>query len=135
MGDGDIIEVRSGSGLLDARALWASIVGPQRLALGARKVARLVNTTPVEIYKNLGASKAYAFVGVALPFNTVANPLNVVFGRDDSQLGFNSGLPVQLTPNQINFNFTQLLLPGEQLFAQILGAVADQNVVVSVALF
>ena len=80
-------------------------------------------------------SDAYVLVGVALPFNAPVKPLHIVFGKED-QLGFNSGLPVLLTDNQINWNFTQLLMPGEQLFAQIMdAAVAQQNVVVASAMF
>lgn len=130
------LEVDEGVGLLGARALWASIVGPQRLAMSPRKAVKLVNGEPAEIYKSLGASRGYVLVGVALPFNAPVNPLTIVFSRDDSALGFNQGLPVKLTDNQVNWNFTQLLLPGEQLFAQIMGAVVtEQNVVVSAAIF
>ncbi len=134
--DGGIkITMQSGQGLLDARALWASIVGPQRLAMAPRKTVALLNDTTAEIAKNLGASDAYVLVGVSLPFNAPTNPLAVVFGKEE-QLGFNTGLPVLLTDNQINFTFTQLLLPGEQLFAQIMDpAVARQNAVVSTVMF
>ena len=135
MGNKFEITLDSGAGLLDARALWASIVGPQRLAMSQKKPVSLRNDTTVEIYKNLGASNAYVLVGVALPFNAPVKPLHIVFGKED-QLGFNSGLPVLLTDNQLNWNFTQLLMPGEQLFAQIMdAAVAQQNVVVASAMF
>lgn len=129
------ITMDSGAGLLDARAMWAAFVGPQRLAMGARKPVTLRNDKTSEIFKNLGASEAYVFIGVSLPFNAPTNPLSVVFGKDE-QLGFNTGLPVQLTNNQVNYTFTQLLLPGEQLFAQIMDpAVTQQNVVVAAAMF
>lgn len=129
-----IFELDGGRGLLSARAIWASVVGPQRLAMAARKPVVLTNTAPSQIYKSLGASDGYVLIGVALPFNAVPNPLTVVFGTDD-QLGFNTGLPVRLTDNQLNWAFTQLLLPGEQLFAQIMGATLKQNVVVAAAIF
>lgn len=130
------LETDPGAGLLNARALWASIVGPQRLAMAARKVVKLTNTEAKEIYKSLGASDGFVLVGVALPFNASANPLEVVFGTDD-QLGFNTGWPVRLTDSgQGSFLYTQLLLPGEQLFAQIMGkATLEQNVVVAAAIF
>ena len=130
------VELDPGTGLLSFRALWASIVGPHRLAMAARKVVTLNNTSAAEIYKSLGASKGYVLVGVALPYNANTNPLQVVFGTDD-QLGFNTGLPVRMIDSMLpNFAFTQLLLPGEQLFAQIMDVnVAEQNVVVAAAIF
>jgi hypothetical protein len=133
-GGGVKIEMVSGKGLLDARALWASIVGPQRLAMAQKTVAKLTNTNAVEISKNLGASNAYVFIGVGLPFPAPMATLNVVFGRDE-QLGFNSGYPQLLTKSPVNFAFTQLLQPGEQLFCQITDAVAQQNVVVAAVMF
>ena len=128
------IELVSGKGLLDARALWASVVGPQRLAMAQKTVARLTNTNAVEIFKGLGASDAYVFVGVGLPFSASMATLNVVFGRDES-LGTNSGYPQILTKSVVNFAFTQLVLPGEQLFCQITDAVAQQNAVVAAVMF
>jgi hypothetical protein len=130
------LETDQGAGLLSGRALWASLVGPQRLAMAARKVVGLNNSQAKEIYKSLGASGGYVLVGVALPYNAPVNPLSVVFGTDD-QLGFNTGWPVRLTDtSQGQFLFTQLLQPGEQLFCQIMDtAVAEQNVVVSAAIF
>lgn len=132
-----ILELDAGRGLLSARAIWASVVGPQRLAMSPRKAVKLTNTEGAEIYKALGAANGYVLVGVALPFNASPNPLTVVFGRDQ-ELGFNQGLPVRLTDNQLNWAFTQLLLPGEQLFAQIMtnpGPPIFQNVVVAAAIF
>jgi hypothetical protein len=129
------ITLESGAGLLDARALWASIVGPQRLAMARRTPVTLRNNETASIYKNLGGSDVYVLVGVALPFPAPTKPLAVAFGYED-QIGFNTGLPVLLTDSQVNFTFTQLLMPGEQLFAQIMNpAVAQQNVVVATAMF
>jgi hypothetical protein len=129
------IEMDSGVGLLDARAIWASIVGPQRLAMAQRTSVKLSSTETREVFKGLGAANAYVMVGVGLPFNAPVNPLQVVFGKDD-QLGFNTGLPIRLTDSVTNFTFTQLLLPGEQLFAQIMDmAVAEQNIIVAAAMF
>lgn len=131
-----VIETKPGLGLLSAEAYWASVVGPQRLAMAARKPVPLNNTAGTEIYKVLGASNGYVLVGVALPFN-FPNPLQVAFGTDE-QLGFNTGWPFTLIGNQNAhiFQFTQLLLPGEQLFAQIMDpAVPKQNVVVAAAIF
>jgi hypothetical protein len=136
--DGDRIKrivMDSGEGLLDARAIWASIVGPQRLAMAQRVSVKLSSTETREVLKSLGRANAYVMVGVGLPFNAPVNPLQVVFGKDD-QLGFNTGLPIRLTDSVTNFTFTQLLLPGEQLYAQIMDiAVAEQNIIVASAMF
>jgi hypothetical protein len=139
-GDGPMIEVFSGRGLLDARALWASIVGPQRLAMAQRSVARLSAENPALIHKNLGAADSYAFVGVALPARSPMVTLGAIFGRDNS-LGDNTGAPSILTRHMGGgglavTGFMQLLLPGEQLYAQMSDpAIAPgtiQNVVVAV---
>lgn len=136
--DGDRIKrisLDSGAGLLDARAIWAAIVGPQRLAMSQRTSVRLSSTETREVFKSLGAANAYVLVGVGLPFNAPVNPLQVVFGKDD-QLGSNTGLPIRLTDSVVSFSFTQLLLPGEQLYAQIMDiAVAEQNIIVASAMF
>lgn len=129
------IEIDSGVGLLDARAIWASVVGPQRLAMAQRVTVRLSSLETREVFKSLGAADAYVLVGIGLPFNAPVNPLAIVFGKEE-QLGFNTGLPIQLTDSFSNFAFTQLLLPGEQLFAQIMDtAVVEQNIVVASAVF
>lgn len=131
------ITLESGAGLLDARALWASVVGPQRLAMAARKAVTLLNTEAVEVYKNLGASDAYVLVGIALPAEPGGlSSLQVILGKED-QLGFNAGWPVLVFPTgQPVYQVSQLLLPGEQLFAQIADpAVAQQNIVVAAVTF
>ena len=130
------ITLESGNGLLDARALWASIIGPNRLAMAQRTAVTLQRAVAVEVAKNLGASDAYIYVGVALPQNAPVNPLQVVFSRDDST-GRNTGLPAHLV-DRVNqtFSFMQLLAPGEQLFAQITDAnVEEANVVVATVVF
>ena len=138
--DGDrkelVATILSGRGLLDIRALWAAIVGPQRLAISQRTTVGLRNDSPIEISKNLGVSNCYLLIGVATPHNLPA--LNVVFGREDQGLGQNTGWPITLLPASQGsmFQFTQLIAPGEQLFAQIMDpAVPQQNVVVAAAVF
>ena len=130
-----LIEVLHGNGMLSLRAYWASVVGPQRLAMATRRVIELTTSDTARIYGNLGTADAYVFVGVSLPFNAPVNPLTVVFAKED-KTGFNTGLPVRLTDNQVNYGFTQLLLPGEELFCQIMGGnIEKQNVVVATAVF
>lgn len=138
-----ILDEDQGYGVLSARALWASLVGPQRLAMVPRKPVMLRSDQAVEVYKNLGVSDGYVLVGVALPIGLGVNPLSslpVIFGREDT-LGNNTGWPVTLIDspdglNKVNFSFTQLLMPGEQLFAQITDPLVSQyNVVVASAIF
>ena len=130
-----LIEILHGDGMLSLRAYWASVVGPQRLAMAARKIVKLKASDTAQIYGGPGSANAYVLVGVALPFNAQVNPLPVVFARED-KTGFNTGLPVRLTDNQVNYGFTQLLCPGEELFCQIMdGNITEQNVVVAMAVF
>lgn len=130
------IEVVSGQGLLDARAMFASIVGPNRLAMAPRTTVTLKLSEGTLIAKNLGAADAYVLVGVGLPSNAAVNPLTTIFSKDP-EMGFNNGLPVRLTDHvSTDFSILQLLLPGEALYAQITNAaVATQNVVVSTVQF
>jgi hypothetical protein len=103
--------------------------------MSQRTSVRLSSTQTREVFKSLGAANAYVLVGVGLPFDAPVNPLQVVFGKDD-QLGSNTGLPIRLTDSVVSFSFTQLLLPGEQLYAQIMDmAVAEQNIIVASAMF
>lgn len=130
------IKIRSGAGLLDMRAIYASIVGPGRLAMTQRNMVAMRNDESVQIAKNLGAADAYVFVGVALPQNSATNPLLVLFSKDEV-LGFSTALPARLT-DQVNhsFSFMQLLLPGEQLYGQIVsGGPVTQHVVVASVVF
>jgi len=131
------IQLNSGSGLLDARALWACLVGPQRLAMAQSAVVTLLRDRAVEVANNLGAAECYVFIGVGLPQNAAVNPLQVVFSREEST-GRNTGLPSRLIDqvNGFSFSFTQLLLPGEQIFGQITDAAVErQNIVVVKAVF
>ena len=112
-----------GAGLLSAKAIWASIVGPQRLAMSKRVSLQLTNTETRLVYKNLGAADAYVFVGVALPADYTGAPLVTAFSRDD-EIGVNTGMPAIITPHMgggglAPSGFMQMLMPGEQLYARI----------------
>ncbi len=134
------LETFSGEGLASLRALWASIVGPHRLAIARSKSVQLRQDAPAEIYKNMGAADGYVMVGVALPVNAPTNPLSVVFGDNGDMLGINASAPYILTSQMGGggfgpSGFMQLLLPGEQLYAQIvdtgIAAGTTQRVVVA----
>jgi hypothetical protein len=114
------------------------MVGPYRLAMAQKRTVILSNSRGVKVGDNIGAADAYAFVGVVLPAD--APPLlPIAFSKDDT-IGASSGFPMILQPGGTfgQFGggvFTQLLLPGEQLFAQILGAVAEQRVLTAMVQF
>lgn len=107
----------SGQGLLDARAIWASIVGPQRFAMGAKRTFVLKSTETLKIGDNIAVAGVYVLIGVQAVDQ--ANNLIGLFSKDDN-IGQGSGFPVVLAgPGFSATPFTQLLLPGEQLFAQL----------------
>jgi hypothetical protein len=134
------LEFSSGRGLLDARAVWASVAGPHRLALTLTHSVEMRTDRAVQIIKNLGAADAYVFAGVALPFDAPLVPLPVFFGGSE-QLGKNAGSPYLLTPQMGGggfgvSGFMQLVLPGEQLYGQLApGGPLTQRVVVAEVVF
>lgn len=140
MDSGKILQLLSGKGLLEARAIWAALVGPHRLALARSKAVTLSTTQAVEIYKNLAAADAVVFVGVSLPAGA-AGPIPVFFNAS-GEGGRNTGTPAALVSQMIggtfiNEGFTQILLPGDQLFGQLdpSAPAATQQVVVSAVVF
>jgi hypothetical protein len=111
----------TGKGLLDARALWASIVGQQRLAMGAKQSFVVKANQSVKIGDNIGAADAYVLLGVAGTETTPGTPTFVLFSKDDI-IGEGSGIPYMFGifgASPAPPPFTQLLLPGEQLFVQL----------------
>ncbi len=129
----------SGKGLLDFRALWASVVGPSRLAMARTSPFTLQRARSIKVASNIGAADAYMFIGVALPTNAPTNPLTVIFSKNPDA-GSNAGVPVQLVDSmgRDGQGFMQLLLPGEEMFAQITApapAPAAQRVIVAQVIF
>jgi len=129
-----------GRGLLSARALWASIVGPQRLAMTEQISKLLLPEQPVELFSNIGAADAYVFIGVCLPVNSLLATVSVLLSRGDV-LGFNTAAPFLLNrvmgSGQVA-GFMQLLQPGEQIYGQVVDpavGVAGQRVVVAAVTF
>jgi hypothetical protein len=124
------LDLDRGQGLLGARALWAGVVGPSRLAMAKGSSLQLGRDRPTEIAKNLGAADAVMFVGVslAMPDDTQTavqfQQAGALFGGDN-QLGRNASMPTILLPSmpgyQFAFGFTQILMPGEQLYGQLSG--------------
>ena len=135
-------EIGSGAGLLDARALWASIVGQQRLAMGAKQSFVVKADRSIKIGENIGAADAYVLLGVTLADLTPGIPTFVLFSKDDI-IGEGSGIPYMFGifgAAALPPPFTQLLLPGEQLFVQLAAAsgifgVTEARLVVSQVTF
>lgn len=118
------IALAPGKGLLDARALWASVVGPHRLAMAKGSSVPLTNSRPEEIARNMGSAGALMFVGVSLPGATPAPAaVSILFSKQEA-LGANASAPFNVNGQMGGggfgpTGFMQLLLPGEQLFAQV----------------
>jgi hypothetical protein len=126
------LDTDRGQGLLGARALWAGVVGPQRLAMARGSTVRLRRGVTVEVARNMGAADAVMFVGVSLQgtddsvfFSDIAS---VLFGREN-QLGVNSSYPTVLVQSMSNYAFfyglTQILMPDEQLFGQLVSGLIN----------
>jgi len=118
------IEFSSGQGLLDARALWASVVGPHRLAMAKGTSLRLRNDRVTEVARNIGAAKVFMFVGVSLRGeNPAPAAVEVLFSKQEA-LGNNTSAPFNVNGQMgggafAPSGFMQLLLPDEQLFAVV----------------
>jgi hypothetical protein len=132
------LELDAGEGLLSARALWAAIVGPHRLAMATGTSKTLFTSKSTEVAKNIGAANVYVFVGISLPPGAEVSPLTVYLSREPD-LGKNASATYLLNGQMGGggfgpSGFMQLLGPGEQLFAKIaedLGAPETQKIVVS----
>ena len=142
LGPGFDFKSDQGRGLLDARALWAAQVGPQRLAMARTASVVVTAADSVKITKNLGASDAYVFVGVSLPATSPAPFISMWLSREEA-LGDNSSAPFLITTQMgahggvgVIGGFTQLLQPGEDLYAQLVtGGPVRQRVVVAAVVF
>jgi len=92
---------------------------------------------PTQIHQNLGAAKAVVFLAAALPVDAGVATLSVVWGRDES-LGTNQGAPYVLN-GQLGgggygpTGFMQILLPGEDIYVQIVGVGSPPRAPITVA--
>jgi hypothetical protein len=89
----------------------------------------LKTTESAKISENIAAAKVYMFVGVVFPL-VQDIPLTALFSKD-SEMGTGSAIAAQLQPagqfgSAIGI-FTQLLLPGEQLYGRLSGLVENQT--------
>lgn len=102
-----------GEGNLQLAALIASIVGPYRVAHGAKHAVVLEPDEPKRVSSNSPASRHCLFVALYLPMSRTG-PLFLTVGQEDTP-GDSAGIPVALQPEL--GHFSAVLLPGEQLYA------------------
>jgi hypothetical protein len=123
------IQLFSGRGNLDARALWASIVGRYRLAHGEKSFKQLsLAKGSIQVARNIGSAGVYQLVGISLPAGAPVDPVPVVFSSQ-SITGTNTGIPVRLTaamgqqdvggPVVGGGSYMAVLQPGDELYAVI----------------
>lgn len=127
-----LFEIDPGAGNLRMDLFFASIIGPARVAHGAKKVFALPQGQGKAIATNTGAGGALpvCFVRVYLAANQTG-PVPVLFGTSET-LG-TSSIPVNLigtgaAGQEVSRYFDATLLPGEELYAT-----ASANVSVVVA--
>jgi hypothetical protein len=114
-----IIDTIPGMGNLDARMLWAAVVGPMRVCHGTDKTLNLAANTPVQVASNPAPSDRVMFVGVSLPIGA-AGPAPLVFSRTSDVLGA-ANVPAVLEPRigaPAGISFQAVLAPGEELYVQ-----------------
>ena len=114
------VRTEPGEGNLSAKAYFASIVGPRRVALGSRKKITLTPDTPVRLVGNTGIKGKFGeacFVSVTLvPDQTAAL---ILFGSDENPSDDNGVPEVLSTAATGVLRFQAVLNAGEQLFAAL----------------
>lgn len=117
-----VFEIWPGAGNLRLDVLFASYIGPVRVAHGAKAVVKLTGGTAKRIVGTTGASgsDSVSFVRVYLASNQLG-PVSILFGTSET-LG-SSSIPVNLTGTvavgqEASRFFDAILLPGEELYAQ-----------------
>jgi len=136
-----LIEMLSGVGNLDARALWSAVVGRYRLAHGDKKPYTVTQNQPIRVANNIAKYGVFMFVGISLPAGAPNNPLSILFSQDE-RIGSNTAIPVRLTdamggpdvgaPAVGGGAFYAVLQPGDSLYSQLPpGAVTSANILVT----
>lgn len=113
------LKVKPGEGNLQLGAIFAAIAGPYRVAHGIKKAINLTADQTAKVSVMSPASRHCRYVALFLPSNN-AGPVTILVGME-SQLGSNSGVPVQLLPRvgpSAGVSYSAVLLPGNELFAQ-----------------
>jgi hypothetical protein len=111
------VTTEPGSGNLSAKPYFASLVGPRRVAAGARKSFTLNNEGSVQLVSNTGTGKGVCFVSVTLVPGIA--PTLVLFGSNETPSD-SDGIPEVLSTASTGvLRFQAVLNPGEMLFASL----------------
>lgn len=119
-----------GEGNLNLRAYVAALVGPRRIAHGRRTVYQLNATNGQLLVKHPGRGVECFYVEVWLPQQT-AGVVNVLFSADQDAIGETGDL-VQLFNGPPPKRYSAVILPGENLYAQLATVPAPPAPLVSV---
>lgn len=127
-----LLEINPGAGNLRLDVFFASMIGPNRVAHGAKKNFSMASGVGQRIAVTTGASgsNAVSFVRVYLAARQ-NGPVPVVFGKSETQ--GTADIPVNLVGSfpagqEVSRFFDAVLLPGEELYATTQG---DASLLVS----
>jgi hypothetical protein len=130
-----------GEGNLNARAYFASIVGPRRVVHGQRLVRRVPTTGTTQLLRSTGTGKQATYYEVWLPLSVLATLPGggALFGFSSSDSGgAENNFQISITFTQ---RFTGILLGDDNLYIAALSdalggpLVAPVSVVVSSVVF
>ena len=112
-----------GTGNLNTRAYFASLVGPRRIVFGRRAVKRINGVKGVQLQKNgTRNGDECLYVECRLP-QSVAVPVAFNFASQNDAIGETGVLTILSTsiiaPEGNERLFAAVLLPQDQLFAQL----------------
>jgi hypothetical protein len=138
------LDTDPGTGNLNLRAYVASLVGPRRVTHGARRIYTLSSNKPIMIGENNAPEHECVYLQCWIPASALpglGGSGALVLFSDSENMG--SGLLVDLFttfPGQPNSHYSAVLLPQDQLFAQIssdasLGPLLSVSLVVSQVTF
>jgi hypothetical protein len=123
-----------GSGEANIRVLLASIVGPLRIAHGIQQAHRLVRGRPIQVASNKSNAKQAAYCAVAVRQGQTGGAVAVLFDSGQS-MGAAASMPALLAETSTAASlspFSSVLLPNEQLYAQLVDTnFAEIDLVVS----
>jgi len=113
------VKTDPGEGNLSAKAYYASIVGPRRVALGSRRKFTLTNSQSQKLASNTGiqGARGVCFVNVTLVPGQTAEL--ILFGSDENPSDDNGVPRVLSTATSGVLEFQAALSPGEMLYAAL----------------
>lgn len=121
-----------GQGNLNLRAFFASVMGPYRTVSGRRSVRRVTGGSSEEVVKNEAPGGVEAiYVEIWLPNSLQAAGRRILFSSSEGmgEIGDYVVLGAIIPGVQSVDRYHAVLLPGEQLFAQVLSDAAGNPVI------